>query len=316
MQSAYLAISYKCNQRCSFCPCSKEEAKYPFVALPELKKTAAEFVSEQNIDTIVISGGEPTIHPNFIEFLRFTTKELGLHTVVLSNGERYSDIQFIDQINEQADISRLTAITTIHSQNPDEHEAINGSKGSFKRSTNGLRNLCAIGADVIIKHCITKKNYKELEQFYLFVDEAFPPEICIQLCSIDYCGMDASEIEAHMLSFVDLQPYLEKMFDLYIANRNEGSERYMYAINMPFCACDPYYWDILTPCSDTYSGYASPNSEGEAVKQKNIESNVGTLADACSHCAAAELCPGTYRTAFEYFGNRIIRPYPMEETEI
>lgn len=315
MQSAYLAISYKCNQHCSFCPCSKEEAKYPYVALSELKKTAEGFVNEQKIDTIVISGGEPTIHPDFLEFLGYTTKELGLHTVVLSNGERYANPQFIEQIKEHADISKLTAITTIHSQIPEEHEGINGSKGSFERSTNGLRNLCGIGVDVIIKHCITKKNYRDLDQFYLFVEESFPQEACIQLCSIDYCGMDDSEMEEHMLSFVDLQPYLEKMFDLYMENCEKGSERHMYAINMPYCSCDPYYWDLLTPRSDTYSGYASPDSKGEAVKLENIESNVGPLADVCRQCAAYEVCPGTYRTAFELFGNRIVKPYQEGEGE-
>ena len=30
MNSAYLAISYICNQKCSFCPCTKEEKIYGF----------------------------------------------------------------------------------------------------------------------------------------------------------------------------------------------------------------------------------------------------------------------------------------------
>lgn len=309
MPSAYLAISYKCNQRCSFCPCSRDEAEYPYVGIAQLKRAADEFVKKQHIDTIVISGGEPTIHPDFFEVVRYMTKELGLHTVILSNGERYADKKFIEGLQESADSSKLTAITTIHSQNPEEHEGINGSAGSFQRSIQGLKNMCSLGVEVIVKHCITKKNYRELDQFYAFVEETFPTEVTIQLCSIDYCGMAESELEDCMLSFVELRPYLETMFDRYIECRENGSERYMYAINMPFCACDPYYWDILTPRADTYSGYISPNDIGEAVAQKTIENNVGTFADACKGCAAVEACPGTYRTAFDYFGSRIIEPY-------
>ena len=35
MNSAYLAISYICNQKCSFCPCTKEEKKFKYMDFQE-----------------------------------------------------------------------------------------------------------------------------------------------------------------------------------------------------------------------------------------------------------------------------------------
>lgn len=309
MSSAYIAISYKCNQHCSFCPCSKEESKYPFVELEKIKATAKCVVEEQGVNSIVISGGEPTIHPHFIEILEFITKELNCEIVVLSNGERYSDVSFIEKIKAVGTVDKITAITTIHSQNKSEHEEINGSKGSFGRSIQGLKNLVSIGVDVIVKHCITVVNYKELDEFYRFIDLEFDESVSIQLCSIDYCGILEKDLEKNKLSFVTLRPYLEKMFDLYIENTEHGSKRHMYAINMPFCACDPYYWNILTPKAEAYSAYASPDNSGDMDKSDEVERNTDTFASACKKCKVNEICPGTYKTAFEYFGDSIVEPY-------
>ena len=309
MKSAYIAISYKCNQRCSFCPCSKEEkTTFPYLSMDEITTAVDEFISEKQIDTIVVSGGEPTIHPQFFEIMHYLTVEKSLHTVILSNGESYAKDGFIERLARSARIEKITAITTIHSQYAEQHEGINGSKGSFERSIKGMLNMYYAGAEVIVKHCITRENYKDLEGFYNFIDERFPKEVSVQLCSIDYCGMNKIT-DDDMLSFPVLRPYLEKMFDAYIDSIEDDNPRHLYAINMPFCSCDPYYWILLTQRSNTYDSYASPDKDGGAVKLKKVENNVGTFAPACRDCAAVSICPGTYKTAFEYFGNKIVEPY-------
>lgn len=304
-----MAISYKCNQHCSFCPCSKEESRYPFVELDKLKETAERMVREQNVDMIVISGGEPTIHPHFLDIIRFILIDCGISITILSNGERYADMEFVKKIGEIGRSDRITAITTLHSQNPSEHEEINGSKGSLMRSISGLKNMLSIGADVIVKHCVTIKNYKDLKEFYEFIDGTFDEKVSLQLCSIDYCGLEEEDLDSNMLSFVELRPFLEEMFDYYLECQEKGSSRHMYAINMPFCACDPYYWDLLVGRENTYSAYASPNAEGDLNKKDTVEKNVDTFGSACAVCEAREVCPGTYKTAFDYFGDRIVEPY-------
>lgn len=39
------------------------------------------------------------------------------------------------------------------------------------------------------------------------------------------------------------------------------------------------------------------------------ESFLGTFGKACERCKVEMICAGTYRTAFNYFGDRIIKPY-------
>lgn len=307
MKTSYLAIGYACNQKCSFCPCSKEEAKYPFIPLVQLRAAVDEMIQKSCIEAIVISGGEPSLHPDFIPFVSYLT-ERDLCVNILSNAERFSDNAFIENIRRHVDTSLVNVVTTIHSQNPEEHERINGTKNSFSRTIQGLNNLLEIGAHITIKHCITAVNHKELTPFYRFIDASFPPEVDIQLCSIDYCGLGDDKYD-HMLSFPELAKYLEDMFDCYIADTQRGSARHLYAINMPLCACDPCYWELIAPKTDTYSSYASPDEVGNADLTLAVESNVGAFGVACKNCKAEPVCPGTYRTAFEYFGDKIIRAY-------
>ena len=309
MRTSYIAIDFICNQRCRFCPCSKEQSTYPSIPLIELKNLVEGFIKQSKIEGLVISGGEPTLHKDFIPFIEFVTQK-GLNVTVLSNGETFSNKQFVEQLVLNADVSKLMVTTTIHSHDREQHEWINQTKGSFDRSIKGLLNLMDLGIKVTVKHCINRQNRVDLKKFYEFIDCTFPEEADIQLCSIDYCGLTGEEKRDQMVSFPELRPYMEEMFDLYLADLEKGSQRRMYCINMPYCAADPYYWEFLAPKSDNYSNYAAPVKTGEELKSEDhIEPIVGTFCNECKDCIVESICPGTYRTAFEYYGNQIVKKY-------
>ena len=103
------------------------------------------------------------------------------------------------------------------------------------------------------------------------------------------------------------QKDLEKMFDKYLEKGEPG--RLVYCFNMPLCSADPFYWRFFTPKSYGYEGYVSPNRDGKSQRAYNVDSNVGLYTNACKKCKANQLCAGTYRTAFELFGDSIVKPY-------
>ncbi|MCD8218507.1 MAG: radical SAM protein [Clostridiales bacterium] len=228
MKVSYMAIGYACNQKCRFCPCSSEEASYPLIPLDDLEEAVDRMLEQEPIDQLVVSGGEPTIYPHFAEFIRYVL-EKGLQVTVLTNSERFADRKFTEHFCEVCrPEGRVQVITTIHSQNREEHEWVNQTKGSFERTSQGLRNLCECGVHVTVKHCITKLNYRDLTKFYRFVDSEFGPAVDIQLCSIDYCGLTDEDKREHEVIFPALEPYFEEMFDAYMEDLEKGSARHMY----------------------------------------------------------------------------------------
>ena len=307
MNASYFSISYACNQKCLFCPCTKEEKKYPFISLDDLISSADKLLSDGNVNSIVISGGEPTLNPAFVDFLAYLLSK-GIYVTVLSNSEKFFDVRLTSVMKEKLpDLTKLSVITTIHSEDAHKHEHANQTGGSFERTLQGLDNLIDAGIQVIIKHCITKANYQELKSFYNFIDGRFPAEVSIQLCSIDYLGIEEDRREENMVVFPELETFLGEMFDEHLKRVENGNERHIYCINMPYCSCDPYYWQFLTSKNDSYSGYASPGPDGSSQVSISVDNNVGTFGHACQNCRVAEICPGTYKTAFDYFGDRIVK---------
>ena len=244
MRTAYIAISYICNQKCSFCPCSKEEKKYPEPLLKELKASVNEMIRDLKIDGIVVSGGEPTLHSHFTEFIEFLCEQ-DLKITILSTSERFSDNNFVKEFAVRIKTAQVEVISTIHSHLKEQHEFINGTVNSFERTMKGLQNLDSLGIHVTVKHCITQHNFKDLKKFYEFVNDSFSESIDMQMCSIDYCGLKLEEYDQYMLCFPELDQYFEEMFDGYIEDQKKGNMRHLYCINMPLCSVDPYYWQFF-----------------------------------------------------------------------
>ena len=311
-KSAYLAICYVCNEKCRFCPCSADEKNARMITGIAEIRNAVDGMAEEGVTEITVSGGEPTMHPDFLEIVRYIQSK-GMKLTVLTNSERFADERFSDSFLDIADRSSVKIITTLHSEKAAEHEAANQTTGSFHRTVRGLLKLSESGIRVIVKHCITKVNYRDLVSFYDFCEDTFRQEVDIQLCSIDYCGIPEEKLSEEMLSFPELRPYLEAMFDRNIEKKKAGGKRKLYCINMPLCSCDAFYWkEYLQDCrKKMYDEYKDPHKKN----MSEVSNNVGVDGDACKTCKVYSICSGTYHSAFQHFGDKIVKPFPWGKTE-
>lgn len=296
IRNGYLALGYACNEKCRCCPLVAKNDRENYYPIEQLLDMAQKMLF-YGVTDVTLSGGEPTLHPDFFSLIKFFHQNgIGVH--VLSNGERFSNFEFADEFIKHAEEGALTVTTTFHSMDADMHEYQNGTPGSFQRSLRGLQYLDKNNINISIKHCITADSYRDLPIYIQHVLESFSSNAEIQLWGIDLNGINCELASKSFVAFSEIGEYLQKAIDLF-----EVSARYGHQIltinNLPLCMCDSYYWQYFTsPCQDVY---VDVKLEG-----KDMEPNAGPISTNCKKCPFHKYCMGAYYSNFELFGDDIV----------
>ena len=78
-----------CPNRCKFCSSNSSNEKTTIIPLEQFKKTVLHFINQGGIEEISISGGEPFLHPDLFEMVKFC-KEKNIRTVIFTSGIKRS----------------------------------------------------------------------------------------------------------------------------------------------------------------------------------------------------------------------------------
>lgn len=308
MYSMYFTLTSICNQNCTCCPYTENDEIFPEMRREDVEnavRKASEDLRKKGKESaiaVVLSGGEPALYTE-LPMLIGNLQEMGAQAHLLSNGECFADAGFLGRMDESVDWSRLRVTTTLHSHEKEKHEAANRKKGSFDRTLSGLHNMDLRGAQIIVKHCITGTNYRDLCEFYRFVDLEFGKHVPLYLCGIDYIGIPEERVKREKIGLPEIRPALERMFDTVEENENH---RPVYASHIPLCWADPYYWKYLT-LNHPEQTYNASGKYGDV--HWNAASDTGTADDICPGCIVRHLCMGTYFSAFKVLEKTAFRPY-------
>ena len=113
-------------------------------------------------ERLILSGGEPTIHPDYIKFIR-RGREAGYDWIqTVTNGMMFAYPKFARKCI-QAGLNEVTV--SIHGHTPRLQDKLVGVKGAFDKAVEGIRNIQALsgGRTVInIDVVINKQNVAHL----------------------------------------------------------------------------------------------------------------------------------------------------------
>src|SRR5262245_9330965 len=150
-----------CNSRCVFC-LDTDTPRNVYLTEEDVKREIKRGRDELHADKIIVSGGEASIHPKFVEFVRYA-KEIGYDRVqTVTNGVMFSKREFYNA----AVAAGLGEITfSLHGHTPELHDRLTGTPGAFKKLMKGM--IRAIREDRIIVNvdvCINKQNVPYIDQ--------------------------------------------------------------------------------------------------------------------------------------------------------
>lgn len=86
-----------CPNKCKFCSSNSSQDKQTIITLEQFKKTVMHFIKQGGIEELSISGGEPFLHPDLFEMVKFC-KDNGIRTVVFTSGIKRASAMTVEMI--------------------------------------------------------------------------------------------------------------------------------------------------------------------------------------------------------------------------
>lgn len=163
----FLELTDRCNLSCRHCgsSCTANNHTYlPFEKIQEVLLQVAEAYDARDI-MICITGGEPFLHPDIYDIIRYARK-CGFAAGVTSNGT------LIDEEAARAAVSGgLNTIAISIDGLADSHDDFRNQVGSFDKAMQGIRNLRMSGADPQIITVVHPGNINTLQAMFEFFRE-------------------------------------------------------------------------------------------------------------------------------------------------
>lgn len=266
----------KCNSRCVICTnpddfWKEQDYSYNYI------KSKLRMLSGR-IKSITVTGGEPTIHPDFSKIVELIKRELPTVEInLLTNGRRLCYAPFARKCCE---LNNLNIAISLHGYNARTHDRVTAVKGSFTQSCRGITNILRYkkkGQSLEIRVVITKFNYLFINKILRFICARFPGADRLTLVFMEIEGEAKENIKKTGITYTDFKGYLEEIEELI----PKFKEFRLY--HFPLCAIDKRFWK--------YIWNTLPREEVMYPGQ-------------CKKCWCRLLCLGVHKGYIETYGNK------------
>jgi radical SAM protein with 4Fe4S-binding SPASM domain len=152
LQYLLMHITTRCNLTCSHCYLGDVEPLD--LPLDSIVRAMEEFDEMQGL-RLLVSGGEPLLHPQFWD-LNELFPEFSFRTAILSNGTLFANSESAKRLRAHEAQVSLDGVKA-------SHDSIRGA-GNYEKSLNGLHKLVDAGIDVSVATMIHADNQDDFEE--------------------------------------------------------------------------------------------------------------------------------------------------------
>ncbi len=283
MRRLELHLTYHCPERCLFC--SEEERMERYRAFPVTWGRVARTLrlhAERGVRAVHFTGGEPTIHPRFVDAL-ILARKLGMRTSIGTIGTMLARPDFAAQALPWLD----EALFSVHGPDAATHDALTGRPGSFQTVTEAMRLAAQRpGFGLFANTVLTRHNLEALPETVALLGRLGARLIVVSTMTAEGGGMRR---------FLDLAPSLPDLGRVLPTVPERAPGAVLRFFGAPMCLLGPHWacsndlhWDPRVTV-EWQSGAQSVDFAGIyswAPDRKRVH------VAACQGCARRELCMG------------------------
>jgi MoaA/NifB/PqqE/SkfB family radical SAM enzyme len=161
-----IRINFHCNQACKFCfvsthlPAAGDEAVRRAIVAAAAAGRA-----------ITLTGGEPTLNPHLLEYVRLARSRSTLPVSMQTNAVRLVDGVLVRAL-EEAGLSHV--LVALHGSNADVSDCITGVPGTFAMTVAGIDQLRATTLHVNLNIVVCRFNLHDLASYVRFIGSRWP----------------------------------------------------------------------------------------------------------------------------------------------
>jgi MoaA/NifB/PqqE/SkfB family radical SAM enzyme len=294
MKRIDLKIGFSCNNNCLFCVQGHKKI-FGNRKTSELKDHISQSASE-GYKAIVFTGGEPTIHADIIELVKYARKVGFTLIQIQSNGRRFAYMDFCKKIIE-AGANQFAP--SVHGPTPEIHDHLTHATGAFAQAILGIKNLKTLKQDVITNTVITKLNYRYLPDIaellvYLRVDQ-------FQLAFVHMLGNAEENLDSIVPKKSVVAPYIKKALDI---SKDTGTRAMTEAI--PYCFMRGYERYVAEENIPDTKVFDLDNIVENFTESRKVQCKI--KAEKCHECVYCQKCEGPWKEYPEHFGWEEFKP--------
>ncbi len=300
MKQTEIKLGFDCNNHCVFCIQGDRRFKEPNLSLEEIKDRLQEGKND-GIDSVILTGGEPTFRPDVLLKCVEFAKKIGYETIeIQSNGTSFESDDYCKKVIK-AGVTKISI--SIHGSYAEEHDNLTVNDGSWVKAIKGLENFRKLGCLLKTNSVITTSNYKNLPKLVSLLADMGVEEIQLSFINPVSLNEDEQLIRELVPRISKVTPYIENALQIAI-DKNTNIIR---VAAVPYCVIKDRYRDYISPETvpvphDSIKmlevrDYGFPNEiEG---KFKKIE---------CAKCRHFGHCDGLWSNYETIFGSEEIKP--------
>lgn len=266
-----VAITYRCNLRCSFCYAGCNCTANPTGSGQEMTPAQIKLVLEKIrhqalVPSVSFTGGEPTLVQELPELIRYA-KSLDMRVNLITNGTRVS-AAYARQLaaagldSAQVSLEGVTAAT---------NDQIVQIPGAYQKTCAAVNHLKSAGIHTHTNTTLTKQNVHEAVDFPGFVRDEFGNDR-FSMNLIIPTGSGALNNNL-IIPYSDIGSFLEKI----IAASDQAGVEFMWYSPVPMCMFNSVVHGLGNKGCSACDGLISIAANGDVLPCASYDDPVGNL---------------------------------------